>query len=242
MSRTMSFYDLGDALALSGCPVCRLIAKATERYLDSLLWENVNDPGMRKGVRRARGFCNRHAWELASHDAASLGVVILTRDVLQSVLEVMENAQFQAPPVLSLRRTQETLSPDQPAAATADLVSKLAPREPCPACAEADKMESIYLNALVENLLGEGGLLDDYRASDGLCLPHFRRALTRVRDEEVFDALMDAQQAIWERLVGHLSEVIRKSDYRFKDEPRGAESGAWLRAINAVSGNRPPER
>jgi hypothetical protein len=242
MSRTMSFYDLRDALALSGCPVCRLIAKATDRYLDSLLWENVNDPGMRKGIRRARGFCNRHAWELARHDAASLGVVILTRDVLQSMLEVMENAQFQAPPVLSLRRTQETLSPDQPAAATADLVGKLAPQEPCPACAEADKMESIYLNALVENLLGEESLLDDYQASYGLCLPHFRRALARVRDEEVFDALMNAQQAIWERLVGHLSEVIRKSDYRFKDEQRGEESGAWLRATSAVSGNRPGER
>jgi hypothetical protein len=241
VGRTMSFYDLRDALALSGCPVCRLIAKATDRYLDNVLWENVNDPGMRNKVRRARGFCNRHAWELASQDAASLGVVILTRDVLQNVLEVMESAQFEAPPVLSLRHAQEALNPDQPTEPAAKLVGKLAPQEPCPACAEADKMENIYLNALVENLLGEEGLLDDYQASDGWCLPHFRRALTRVRDEEVFDALMDAQRAIWQRLVGHLDEIVRKSDYRFKDEPRGEESGAWLRAISAVSGNRPPE-
>jgi hypothetical protein len=242
MGRTMSFYDLRDALALSGCPVCRLKAKATDRYLDSLLWENVNDPGVRTSIRRARGFCNQHAWELTRHDAASLGVVILTRDVLQSVLEVMENAQFQAPPVLSLRRTQEAFSPDQPAGATADLVGKLAPQAACPACVEADKMESIYLNALVENLMGDDGLLADYQASDGLCLPHFRQALTRVRDEQVYDALMNAQQALWERLVGHLSEIIRKSDYRFKDEPRGEESGAWLRATSTISGNRPPER
>jgi hypothetical protein len=242
MGRTMSFYDLRDALALSGCPVCRLKAKATDRYLDSLLWENVNDPGVRTSIRRARGFCNQHAWELTRHDAASLGVVILTRDVLQSVLEVMENAQFQAPPVLSLRRTQEAFSPDQPTVATADLVGKLAPQAACPACVEADKMESIYLNALVENLMGDDGLLADYQASDGLCLPHFRQALTRVRDEQVYDALMNAQQALWERLVGHLSEIIRKSDYRFKDEPRGEESGAWLRATSAISGNRPPER
>jgi hypothetical protein len=54
--------------------------------------------------------------------------------------------------------------------------------------------------------------------------------------------LVKAQRAIWERLVGQLSEVIRKSDYRFKDEPRGAEVGGTLRAITAVSGNRPPEK
>jgi hypothetical protein len=35
-----------------------------------------------------------------------------------------------------------------------------------------------------------------------------------------------------------LGEVIRKSDYRFKDEPRGEESGVWLRAITAMSGER----
>jgi hypothetical protein len=236
MSRTMSFYDLRDALALPGCVVCRLKAKATDHYLESLLWENVNDPGVRHSIRQARGFCNQHAWELVRYDSASLGVAIIMQDVLQSVLEAMEDARFQALPVLSLRRTQEALDPKQPAAATAELVAHLAPQARCPACVEAETMEDIYLNTLVENLLGEDGLLAAYQASDGLCLPHFRQALTRVRDEAVFDALVKAQRAIWERLVGHLSEVLRKSDYRFRDEPRGEESGAWLRAITAVSG------
>jgi len=33
-----------------------------------------------------------------------------------------------------------------------------------------------------------------------------------------------------------LSESIRKSDYRFRDEPSGEEAGSWLRAIAAVAG------
>jgi hypothetical protein len=242
MSRTMSFYDVRDALASPGCVVCHLKANAAEHYLDSLLWENVNDPGVRRSIRKARGFCDQHAWELVRYEGASLGVAIIMRDVLQSVLESMEDAQFQPLPALSLRRTHEALDPKQPAAATAELVARLAPQARCPVCVQAETMEDIYLNTLVENLLGEDGLLAAYQASDGLCLPHFRQVLTRVRDEAVFDAVVKAQRAIWERLVGHLSEVIRKSDYRFKDEPRGEEVGGTLRAITAVSGNRPPSR
>jgi hypothetical protein len=231
----MSFYDLRDALAEPGCPVCRLKASATARFLDSLLWESVNDPRLRYDIRQARGFCHQHAWGLV-RDGASLGASIIMRDVLQNVLRTLEEARFQSPPALSLRRTQEALDPKQPASATADLVARLAPQAPCPACVQAETMEDVYLNTLVEHLLGGAGLLAAYRASDGLCLPHFRQALTRVRDGALFEALVSAQRAIWERLAAHLSEVIRKSDYRFGGEPRGEETGAWLRAIAATAG------
>jgi hypothetical protein len=237
MGRTTSYYDLRDALTQVGCAVCRLRAEATQRFISGLLWENVNDLKLRHDIRQARGFCHPHAWSLARPDS-SLGVAIITRDVLQNVLRMLEQAKFQAPPTLSLRRTQEALNPGQPAAATAQLVAQLAPQEACPVCAKAETMETIYLNTLVENLLGEDGLSTLYQASDGLCLPHFRQALTRVRDEPLFEAMLNAQRAIWERLVGHLGETIRKSDYRFREEPRGEESGAWLRAIAAVAGAR----
>jgi hypothetical protein len=233
----MSFYDVRDALAQPGCAVCRLKADAAERFLDGLLWENVNDPGIRSNIRRARGFCHEHAWGLVRR-GPSLGIAIIMRDVLQDSLRTLEGARFGALPPLSLRRAQERLDPGQPAAATAELVAQLEPQSACPACADAETMETIYLNALVEHLLGEDGLLATLQASDGLCLPHFRQGLTRVRDEAAFEALVDAQRAIWERLAGHLSEIIRKSDYRFKDEPHGEERGGVVRAIAALSGPR----
>lgn len=238
MGRTMSFYDLREAMTQPGCAICRLKAASAERFLDTLLWENVNDPGARYDIRRARGFCHEHAWGLVRY-GASLGIAIIMHDVLQNVLKILEGARFQALPVLSLRRTQEALDSKQPAAATAELVRQLSPQAPCPACAQAETMEDIYLSTLVEQFLGEDGLLAAYQASEGLCLPHFRRALARVRDEAVFEALVHAQRTIWERLVGHLSEIIRKSDYRFQDEPRGEEVGGALRAIAALSGPRP---
>lgn len=147
MGRTMSFYDLRDALAQPGCAVCRLTAEATARYLDSLLWENVNDPGVRHDIRQARGFCHEHAWGLV-RDGASLGVAIIMRDVLQEVLAILKEGKFQALPTLSLRRTQEVLDSSQPAAATAGLVRQLSPQSPCPACVQARTMENIYLSTL----------------------------------------------------------------------------------------------
>ena len=52
----------------------------------------------------------------------------------------------------------------------------------------------------------------------------------------IFEALVNAQHAVWERLGTHLSEFIRKSDHRFRGEPWGEESDAWLRAIAALAG------
>ncbi len=102
-------------------------------------------------------------------------------------------------------------------------------------------MEGIYLRTLLSNLLGEDDLLAAYEASDGLCLPHFHQALTLVRSRNIFEALVSAQHAIWERLVTHLSEFVRKSDHRFRGEPWGEESDAWLRAIAALAGARPDQ-
>ena len=237
-AQTMSFHDLRDALAEPGCAVCRLKADAVDRFLEGLLWESVNDPGKRREIRQARGFCPMHAWGLV-RTSASLGVAIITRDLLQSALAAFEGASFQAPPAWSIRRVQEALDRARPAEATAELVGRLEPQSACPACVWAEKMEGAYLDELLGHLLGEDGLLAAYESSDGLCLPHFRRALAQVRDERVFDALVGAQRKIWDRLVVHLSEFIRKSDHRFQDEPWGEERDAWLRAIAALSGARP---
>jgi hypothetical protein len=237
----MSFFELRDALAEPGCALCRLRNRSADGFLDTLLWESVNDPARRREIRRARGFCYEHGWALA-RATASVGVAIITRDVLQSLLEAVEDAGFQANPLLSLRRVQETVNPKTPSTATAALVTDLEPKASCPACVWTDKMEAIYLDTLLHNLTDKDSLRADYEASEGLCLPHFRQALARVRKEAVYDALVGAQRSAWERLIAQLSESIRKSDYRHLDEAWGDEAGAWLRGIAALVGARPDDK
>jgi hypothetical protein len=238
MSRTSGYYELREALGEPGCALCRLEAVAAERFLDGLLYSQVNDPDLRDRLRRARGFCPDHTWQLV-RPGASLGIAIVANDVLSALLKVLEGAQYDALPRLSVRRVQEALDPEQPAAATAGLVAELGPQAACPACQHVATMRQIYLDTLVEQLLGADGLLPRLEASDGLCLAHLRAALARVGDRVVFAALLEAQRAIWQRLTADLREFIRKTDYRFRDEPRGSEGDAWLRGIAALGGSRP---
>jgi hypothetical protein len=63
--------------------------------------------------------------------------------------------------------------------------------------------------------------------------------ISGVSDAALFDALVEAQRAIWQRLVDELGEAIRKSDYRFYGELLSNEGHAWRRAIAALGGNRP---
>ncbi|MEM4725058.1 MAG: DUF6062 family protein [Candidatus Hadarchaeum sp.] len=241
MSKGLAYYALRDALPEPGCAVCRLKATAIERYLSGLLWESVNDPGVRCKIRQAQGFCFMHAWELA-RGGALLGIALLMRDVLQNALETLYEVYPQPLAAKPLRQAVRDLFYRRRPALGDELEVRLTPRASCPACAQGEEMECIYLDILVGQLLGKDSLLSAYEASDGLCLPHFRQAVARARDEEVLNALVNAQRRIWERLIGQLSEFIRKNDYRFVCEPLGEESDAWLRAIATVSGMRHESR
>jgi len=235
MSRTKSYYDLRDALALPGCPICRVSAEAINRYLDGLIYEKVNDPGLRAALRDARGFCQRHAWGLDRHGAA-LGAAIMMRDVVRTLQKALADARFRSVPLFSLTRVQETLDAQQPRSSTLEVVAALGPQAPCPICAYEAEVEGGLMVSFLENLQGEEGLLAAYRASSGFCLSHFRQVIARVSDEAVYGAIVEAHQAIWARLERQLSELIRKSDYRYSDEPLGDEGVSWLRAIAAIAG------
>jgi hypothetical protein len=235
MERTLSYHQLREVLALSGCALCRLRAKSAERFVDSLLWESVLDPGTRQQIRQARGFCLEHA-PLFLRSGAALGTAILTHDVLSDLTKLLDTVGYQARPAVSLRRVWEVLFPRQPASATARLVTRLAPQTPCPVCKHVESMEQVYLTTLLDALGADEEMAALLQGSGGLCLPHLRSALTLVRRESVYRSLMTAQRLAWERLAGELSEFIRKQDYRFRDEPWGEEGNAWLRAVAALVG------
>lgn len=238
----MSIHDLRDALAQPGCAICRLRDGAADDFVKSTLWESVNDPATRDKLRRAQGFCQKHAWSMVRY-GSSLGAAIITRDLIEEAVKALAGAPYQRLPTLSLRRAREALNRSEPALSTAELVSRLEPQAPCPACLWAAHMEELYVKDLLHNLLGEEGLLEALGVSDGLCLPHLRQALALVRNESTFRALVEAQSTVWNRLVGELSEFIRKNDHRFlHEEMLVPERDAWLRAIAAVVGSRPESK
>jgi hypothetical protein len=241
--KSAGYYDLRQALTEPGCALCRLLARLADNAIDGVLWELVNDPDTRRNLNRARGYCREHAWLLVRH-GASLGVAILMQDVIETLLGVLEMANFEKPAGPPLSRVWHSLNHSPSSSeATAGLLAELSPQQPCPVCVATERATSYYLEALLKHLNGPDELLSIYRASDGFCLPHFRQALARVTDkgvpENAFTALVEAQKTIWQRLEADLREFIRKNNYLFQKEEFGQEGDAWRRAIEAVSGAPP---
>jgi hypothetical protein len=236
---SVSYHDLREAMAQPGCAICRLAADVAERYLDFLLWERVMEPDLRRELRQARGFCREHAWQLV-RPGSSTGIAELMQDILHELLQTLEVPISQEPPPVSRKslpkvRTMLDVQSLESAMALSDALKPQADQR-CPACVQCQIMEEIYLDTLLDSLPDADDLLAVYQASDGLCLPHFRRALGRVHSQVVFETLVAAQRIVWQRLVDQLHEVLRKNDYRYQDEPSGEEADAWTRAIAALVG------
>jgi len=210
-SKHTSYHELREALSEPGCALCRLRECAVARYLQGLLYESVNDPGVRERLRSSQGFCPRHTWQVRRL-GRPLAVSILWRDLL----------------------SQEALLAGEPTGRRRGGGGKRV----CPACAIAADAERRYRDVLVGHL-GAGNLGEEYAACAGLCLPHVR--LAAQSREQGREYLLTVEREKLAVLREELSEIIRKHDYRFAGEPRGEEKDAWIRATRKLAGEHVEE-
>ncbi|MEO0080801.1 MAG: DUF6062 family protein [candidate division WOR-3 bacterium] len=83
-----ALQEILDAL-VKGCPICHLVSRHTTRWIDTLLYERVNDPGTRDQLRESLGFCNRHAWLVRSAGDV-VGQTIIYEDLMKTVRILLE--------------------------------------------------------------------------------------------------------------------------------------------------------
>src|SRR5438876_10683250 len=86
-SKHTVYYELLDACKKGGCPICTMALDTVARYLDIVIYENVNDPQTRDAVVAARGYCNDHSWQLRAKSGAAFGTALMYRDVLPPVAD-----------------------------------------------------------------------------------------------------------------------------------------------------------
>jgi hypothetical protein len=144
-----TYFELREAIGAPGCLVCRLAARSVRRYLEALSFESVNDYGLRGQLRRARGFCNLHAWQLLDEVRDPFGAGIIYRDVLNECRRLLERG---AP-------------------------AELAGEGACLACDARAGSAGRYVDVLVEHLDGE--LDAPLTRAGGLCWRHFGLAVAR---------------------------------------------------------------
>jgi hypothetical protein len=215
------YSDLLEACARPGCPLCQVSLAFVRSYLDSTMYERVNDSGVRAALRDARGYCNTHAWMLTEGHGVVLGTALIQRDVLNTALAATD--------VAPLGRGARQYAQD--------ILRRLRPTAECPACANRRTMEGSAIHTLLK-YLDDAHLAAALAETSGLCLPHFSRALELVEDSDQLQRLLRFQRQALEGLCDELSELIRKHDYRFTGEGFGEEGDSWRRAVGIMCGER----
>ena len=234
----IAFYqEIHQALGEAGCPFCRLLNREANRKIEGVLREMVLDPDKWAEVNRSRGYCHQHTWMLARTGGA-LGTAIMMQGIAKTLLRILDAHEQAMAEKSGFKQLFSSLKMQR--GTTARLAEELAPQIPCPICTSLQKTEKHLAGTFVDHVTGQHTLLPRYQASDGLCLPHFRLAITRASSRAKLKALIEGQRAIWERLHGELAEFIRKNDHRFKHEPFGQERDAWLRSLETMAGAAPP--
>ncbi len=231
-SKHTVYFELIDACEKGGCPICTMTLATVARYLDAVIYENVTDPQTRDGVVAARGYCNDHSWALRDMGAA-LGTALMYRDVVRYAAEDLARRPTGGSGGL-LERLASLRGASEPAPAADGARGH---RRHCPACLVRRRYETTYLGTLLDHV-GDDELAAALRRAGGLCLVHLDQAWGVTRDAAALERLARLQGEIMAALHEEMSEFIRKQDYRFRDEPIGAEGTAWIRAVEMVAGKR----
>lgn len=91
-----TYYDLIDTMrGEKGCPVCYLVDTYIDRYIDNLLYENVNDSNLRERLIKSRGFCKEHSEKILKYGykGYSLGIAIICKDLMEDHLRNLDKIE-----------------------------------------------------------------------------------------------------------------------------------------------------
>lgn len=198
------------------CALCELEDRSVRMYLDSLLYESVNDAGVRANLVRSRGYCRRHA-HLLLEFANGLGTAILYLDQVRQYLQFLEGLRG---PDAKLRRKKE---------------QEWNHHALCPACAIQAQSRRGQVGTLLA-WLDDPEMREAFEQSPGLCVPHLLFVLDQAEDTDQRDYLIAVQTRMFSTLADELAEYCRKHDYRFLADGFGKEGDSWQRAVNMMVG------
>jgi len=212
-----------------GCAVCRLVNRTGRRYLESLLYESVNDPGVQADFRESLGFCSRHAYLMVGV-GDGLGTAILYRAATRELLETLSQIPDTPKPHAPLRTLLGRPSKQQPAVPE--------PGTGCMICRSEESSEEAYLHALLDG--AEDGTLDGLLDGPGaVCIRHLSRASV-LAEGWLPRALVEVTCEALSNLEADLGLYVRHTNHQHSDEPWGKERDSWKRIAAKMVGPRRP--
>lgn len=236
MAFALAVNNLIEALKKPGCPACRIFRQASERALESFLWENVNEPDVRQGILASKGFCPAHTRVMVSREILTSSIPLGTNIIYEHLGRVIAGEL-------------KTLRPGSAKGAAGNFFRKLGvgnnkagplhPTGECPACTAGNNAALNSLHVLCDEIRKPGDVKDAYLASDGLCLAHIRTAIERYSDtfSPGVTLIIDDAVARLERQSRNMKEFIRKNNWSYRDEKLSEEEDtAWRKTLGFFTG------
>lgn len=229
--------DMLSAFRQPGCPLCRIRQQTADRYLFGLLWENMGNINVRLRLVESLGLCPEHTWQLerlaTCEFPGETGAPILYREIVHGVLDHLRALEPNLPDDLPVSRRQKEHVRRRLEAQTASPA--------CPVCADVATAQERNLHWLITGC-ADPVFRSRYAASDGLCLPHLRRAVEQaaVTDPNAARFLIRLAVLKGEALLTDLDEYIRKRgwEHRFEEMSENEQTAA-SRAARFLGGLEP---
>jgi len=193
-----------------GCPICRILRSYEGSQIDTILYEHVNDPEVRKEFQKSFGLCTYHAWKTLKKAYSEpllgpLGVAVIYESILSRYITSLEE--------------RKTLDEGE-----------------CFLCELVQQKEMDTIEAFADRI---EELLQDYENSNSiLCKKHYEMLLRELsqRNPKTVDRLQEIQVKKLKELQKRINSFIDKFDYRAKEEPTKEEASSLPLTIEALKG------
>ncbi len=215
--KNISHMHVLDAVEKSKtCPLCDLDSASVQKYIEDMLYESVNDRGLRGKLVKQKGFCGFHGELMLKHGDA-LGIAILHIDQIQLLLDHLNN--------------------------TGSIFSKIkntdckgwTDHSGCIICEVRRTAEKRHIENFIE-LMDDDTMRSYLEKFPGFCAKHLFRVIEKSDKPEQVKYLIKLHMGKYESLLADLKELCRKNDYRFRTEASGKEADSWQKAVYVVSG------
>ncbi len=206
-----------------GCPICHYGRMSGRKYLDGVMYESVNDFGLRQRLVSNMGFCAFHSQEILTFPGTKLGAAIIEQAMLKEALRRMDATS----PGRNSFFSRGAKNP--PAAAAPDVGS-------CPACLHERASEQ----RAIEDLLAhwDASWEELLKKSGGMCFNHLVQAL-KLAPKPIGKKLKQMHAELWREIISQLDEFIRKQDYRFRNEAISEDEAIASRRTIAILTGEP---
>ena len=236
-----------DALKEGGeCPFCCMYSKLEQEAVEYMLGPSYMEADIRMDTNEI-GFCNTH-YDKMYEKQNRLGLALMLHTHLQKINYDLNSIKNSAQSTSGHKKSffsKHKVNSENNTLQTIDYLNKI--QSSCYICNRVDSMMQNYIDTFLFMWKKEKGFADSFKQdteSKGFCIQHFSMLLSAA--EKYFTAdlfnsfvstITEIQLQNLKRLEDELDWFIKKSDYRYNDEPWKTSKDVLPRAILKISGN-----